>query len=191
VKRRTEIVHDFAIDKPTAARETGFDSAIHRIATRQATGYRMRRKILEWTLWLSITAFLGVISLEAAAFLVPRSQSSLALGHRFFAVLRPGWIDLASGLNTTHGLPVPAIVNPRNIVWPKVTRSGSVNLPGVSLTFCLFQHGPAVWSMRVSLLVPLVLSLFMIAIVFYRLKRLHGRSAPRQRAVASSPASPP
>ena len=90
----------------------------------------MRRRILEWTLWLSITAFLGVISLEAASFLVPRSESFIAVGSRFFALLRPGWIDLASGLDSNPGYPAPMVVNPRNIIAPKLTRSGSIDLPG-------------------------------------------------------------
>jgi hypothetical protein len=147
---------------------------------------RMRRRILEWLLWLSITAFLGVVSLEAASFLIPRSESFLAVGNRFYALLRPGWIDMASGLDSSSGVPAPAIVNPRNFIAPPVTRSSSVNLPGFSLTFCLFKSIPAMWSARISLFVPLALSLFMIAIVFYRLKRLQSReTAP---APANTPA---
>jgi hypothetical protein len=140
----------------------------------------MRRRILEWALWLSITALLGVISLAAASLLVPRSQSFLAVGSRCFALLRPGWLDFASDLDATPEAPAPLIVNPRNIIAPKVTRSGSVNLPGLSMTYCLFGNNPAMWSMRISLFVPLVISLFMIVIVFYRLKRL-------ERTVAASP----
>ena len=132
----------------------------------------VRRRLLEWALWLSITAVLGVISLAAASFLVPRSQSFVAIGNRFFALLRPGWIDIASDLDATPEAPAPLIVNPRNIIAPKVTRSGSVNLPGFSLTFCLFANSPPMWSMRISLFVPLVASLFMMAIVFYRAKQL-------------------
>jgi hypothetical protein len=145
----------------------------------------MRRRILEWTLWLSVTAFLGVISLEAASFLIPRSESFLAVGSRFYALLRPGWIDLASGLDSNPGYPTPMVVNPRNIIAPKVTRSGSINLPGFSLTFCLFRLNPAIWSARISLLVPLVLSLFMIAIVFYRLKRLQDRAVVSPTAIVT------
>jgi hypothetical protein len=138
----------------------------------------MRRRILEWTLWLSITAFLGVISLEAASVLIPRSESFVAVGSHFFALLRPGSIDLASDLDSNLGDPTPMVVNPRNIIAPKPIRSGSIELPGFSLTFCLFARNPAMWSAKLSLLVPLVLSLFMIAIVFYRLKRLRDREVP-------------
>jgi hypothetical protein len=138
--------------------------------------------MLEWALWLSITAVLGVISLAVASLLVPRSQSFLAVGSRFFALLRPGSIDVASNLDATPEAPAPLIVNPRNIIAPKVTRSGSVNLPGFSLTFCLFGNNPAMWSMRISLFVPLVTSLLMTAVVFYRLKRL-------ERTVAASPST--
>ena len=125
------------------------------------------------------------ISLEAASFLIPRSESFLAVGSRFYALLRPGWIDLASGLDSNPGYPTPMVVNPRNIIAPKVTRSGSINLPGFSLTFCLFGRNPAIWSARISLLVPLVLSLFMIAIVFYRLKRLQDRAAPSPTSIVT------
>jgi hypothetical protein len=142
----------------------------------------LRRRILEWALWLSIAVFLGVISLAAASLFVPRSQSFLAVGSRLFALLRPGWIDAASDLDAAPDAPAPLIVNPRNIIAPKVTRSGSVNLPGFSLTFCLFQSNPAMWSMRISLLVPLILLLFMIAIVYYRLKRLQSRMPPSTAA---------
>ena len=146
----------------------------------------MRRRILEWALWLSITAFLGVISLEAASFLIPRSESFLAVGSRFYALLRPGWIDLASGLDSNPGYPTPLVANPRNFIAPKVTRSGSINLPGFSLTFCLFERIPAIWSANLSLLVPLVLSLFMIAILFYRLKRLQDRATASPAATVPS-----
>jgi hypothetical protein len=142
----------------------------------------VRRRILEWTLWLSIVALLGVISLAAASLFVPRSQSFLAVGSRFFALLRPGGIDIASDLDATPEAPAPLIVNPRNIIAPKVTRSGSVSLPGFALTFCLFRNNPAMWSMRISLFVPLILSLFMIAIVFYRLKRLERQAAASSTA---------
>jgi hypothetical protein len=135
----------------------------------------LRRRTLEWALWLSIAAFLGVISLAAASLFVPHSQSFLAVGSRFFALLRPGWIDMASHLGENPAAPAPFVVNPRNIVAPKVTRSGSVSLPGFSLTFCLFRNNPAMWSMRISLFLPLILSLLMIAIVFYRLKRRESR----------------
>jgi hypothetical protein len=139
---------------------------------------RIRLRILEWLFWLSLTAFLGAVSLLAASFLITHSESFLSVGHRFYAFLRPGWIDLASDLDSDSGSPAPEIVNPRNIVLPPVKRSGSVNLPGFSLTFCLFHTNPAVWSARISLFVPLVLSLFGVAIVFYRLTRLKNREKP-------------
>jgi hypothetical protein len=147
----------------------------------------MRRRILEWSLWLSIAAFLAVLSLESASFLIPRSESFLAVGNRVFALLRPGWIDLASDLDSSSASPAPQIVNPRNIIAPPVTRSGSVNLPGFSLTFCLFRKNPANWSARISLFVPLVVSLFMIAILFYRLKRVQVRKPAGVPATAGSP----
>ncbi len=139
---------------------------------------RIRLRILEWLFWLSLTAFLGAVSLLAASFLIPRTESFLSVGHGFYAFLRPGWIDLASDLDSNSGNPAPEIVNPRNIVAPPVKRSGSVNLPGFSLTFCLFHTVSAVWSARVSLFVPLVLSLFLAAIVLYRLTRLKNREKP-------------
>ena len=147
----------------------------------------MRRRILEWTLWLSITAFLGVISLEAASFLDPPFRE-LRRGRN--PVLTP-FFDRAgstwpAGWTPILAIPTPMIVNPRNIVAPKATRSGSVNLPGFSLTFCLFRSNPAIWSARISLFVPLVLSLFTIAIVFYRLKRLQSRTAPSSTAIVTS-----
>ena len=146
----------------------------------------IRRRILEWALWLSITAFLGVVSLAAASLFVPRSQSFLAVGNRFFALLRPGWIDVASDLDTKSDAPAPLAVNPRNIVAPKVTRSGSVNLPGFSLTFCLFANNAPMWSTRISLFVPLALSVFLTGIVYYRLKRLERHVAAMSTPTAST-----
>ena len=146
----------------------------------------MRRWILKWALWLSMTAVLGAISLEAASFLVPRAESFLAIGQHFYALLRPGWIDLSSGLDSQARYPAPMTVIPRNIIAPKVVRSGSVNLPGFSLTFCLFRNAPAMWSAKVSLFVPLVLSLFAFAIVFHRLKRLQGRDKASLASATSS-----
>jgi hypothetical protein len=84
----------------------------------------LRRRILEWALWLSITACLCVISLEAASFLVPRSQSFLAVGStgagsRIYALLRPGGIDMGSELDGHSDHPAPEIVNPRQIIAPR------------------------------------------------------------------------
>lgn len=151
----------------------------------------MRRRILEWTLWLCITGFLGVISLAAAAFLVPRSESFITVGSGVHALLRPGWIDMGSTLDASSKYPAPAIVNP-NIIAPKVIRGGSVNLPGFYLRFCLFQRSPAEWSLRISLFVPLVISLFLIAIAFYRLKRLErtGLTSTPTIACANAEARP-
>ena len=118
----------------------------------------MRRRILEWSLWLSIIAFLGVVSLEAASCVIPRSESFLRLGNRLFAFLRPGWLDLASSLDSSSGLPAPGSVDPRNIIYPPVTRSGSFNLPGFSLTFSFLRNSSAIWSARISLFVPLALA---------------------------------
>ncbi len=81
----------------------------------------VRRRILEWLLWLSITALLGVVSLEAASFFIPHSESFLSVGRRFYAFLRPGWIDLSSDLDSASGTPAPASVNPRNIIAPPVS----------------------------------------------------------------------
>jgi hypothetical protein len=139
---------------------------------------RIRLRILEWTFWLALTAFLGAVSLLAASFLIPRSESFLSVGRSFYAFLRPAWIDLASDLDSDSGSPAPEIVNPRNIVQPPVKRSSSVNLPGFSLTFCLFHTIPALWSARISLFVPVVLSLFSVAFVYYRLTRLKSREKP-------------
>jgi hypothetical protein len=137
----------------------------------------IRRRMLEWLLWLSITALLGVVSLEAASFFIPRSESYLSVGTGFYAFLRPSWIDLASDLDSAAGNPAPLQVYPRNVIAPPVRRSGSVDLPGFSLSFCLFRGNPAMWSARISLLVPFVLSCFMIATVYYRLTRLKLRKA--------------
>ena len=137
----------------------------------------VRRRILEWLLWLSITALLGVVSLEAASLFIPRSESFVSIGGRFYAFLRPGWLDVASDLDSASSFPAPAVVNPRNIIAPPVRRSGTIALPGLSLSFCLFRGNSAVWSAKISLLVPLVLSSFMIAIVYYRLTRLKMRKA--------------
>jgi hypothetical protein len=141
---------------------------------------KVRRRILEWTLWLSIAAFLGVISLAAASLFVPRSQAFFAVGEigpgsRAYAVLRPGRIDMGSDLDKASDGPAPEIVNPRNISARRVRRSTSVQLPGFSLIFCLFHDGPAVWSLRMSLLLPLVLSGFVVVIAFYRLNLLQLR----------------
>jgi hypothetical protein len=134
---------------------------------------KMRRRILECSLWLTIAAFLGVLSLEAASLLIPRSESSLEAGGRLFVILRPGCIDLAGNLDSSAARTATGIAYRRNIIEPPARRSSSVDLPGFSLTFCLFRNNnPAIWSARISLFVPLVFSVFMIAIVFYRLKRL-------------------
>ena len=145
----------------------------------------MRRRILEWALWIFITSLLGVVSLAAASLLVPRSQSFLAVGNSFFALLTPGWLDLGSNFDATPDAPAPLTVNPRNIIAPKVTRSGSVKLPGFTFVFCLFANSPAMWSMRISLFVPLVATAITIGLVFYRLKRVQ----PQKVASADAPSS--
>jgi hypothetical protein len=145
---------------------------------------KLRRRILEWTFWLSIVAFFGVISLEAASYLVSRSERFIAVGGhyslrtRVYALLRPGWIDLANDLDSTSAQPGPMILIPRNIVFPPVWHRGSVTVPGFKFSFCLLQRGAgALWSASCSLLVPLAVFGFMALISFHRLKRLQNRAA--------------
>jgi len=137
----------------------------------------MRRAIGVWGFWFSNLLLLTLLTLWAASYFIDRSQSCIALGYRCFALLRNGRIDLASDLDTNSGGPEPLVVNPRSIIFPRVVRSGGVTVPGFELHFCSLDGGNALWSLKMSLLIPLAVSLFCVALLFQRLRRRRVRVA--------------
>lgn len=145
------------------------------------TKYSIKRAICVWALWLSVLLCFALPALWVTSYFIDRSESCLAIGHRFFAILRDGRIELSSDLNTDSGYPRPAVINPRLIIAPKVIQSESVNLPGFELHICCLAGGTWLWSLSLSPLIPIVISAGSAALLFHRLRRSHPRGAAVRR----------
>jgi len=122
-----------------------------------------------WALWLSILVSLALPTLWVTSYFIGRSENCLAVGNNFFASVRDGWIELASQVDSNSGYPQPGRVNTRMIILPKgaVMRSGNVDIPGFELHFCTWAGGGVIWSLRVSFLIPVVLSGLCTVLLFH------------------------
>lgn len=75
----------------------------------------------------------------------------------------------------------PYVVNPRTHIAPPIRRIGHVTIPRLDFQFCQFAGGDVIWSIRSSLLYPIVLLLLVAVLLGRRLKR------PRRETEAEGP----
>jgi len=135
----------------------------------------MRWTVRVWEFWFSILLLLTVATLWLTSYLIDRSPSFIAIGHRCFAFLRNGRIDLASDLDTSSRYPQPAVLDPSRIAASRFPRSGSIMLPGFDLRLRSLASGYLIWSLSLSLLIPIGVSALSVAYLFHRLRRRPGR----------------
>jgi hypothetical protein len=142
-------------------------------------GCVMRRIFLEWGLILSLGMLLVVVTVWVVSLCGGREQNRLeipttrVLGDRFYVVVGRSTVQLFSTLATDRsGNIVPRIVDVRTNL-ERHRRFGRFRIPGFEWDYCQFaRDGHVVWSLRLSLLYPLLVSLVCAVFFRLRLKRL-------------------
>jgi hypothetical protein len=143
----------------------------------------MKRMILEWGLILSAGIFLALATLWVASVTTIQVPShvtvstSRSAGNDLHVLVESGNVWFCDQVHwDDSGNAQPLIVDLRTHVAPKVRKIGHCTIPGFDLQYCHFApDGYVVWSLKLSLLFPITLSLLAASLSCYRLKRLRGR----------------
>lgn len=145
----------------------------------------MKRAVLEWGWVLSVGMALGLSTLWVVSRFLDRSSyhlrisTSQSAGGDLHLLVREGDLALCDQFDVdASGNVRPLIVDPRSLVASDILRGdrfGRFTIPGLDLRYYrLAPSGYLIWSLRLSLLVPIVLFLSGAALFRHRLKRLHG-----------------
>lgn len=145
----------------------------------------MKRTILEWGLILSIGMALGLSTLWVVSRFFDRSSyhlrisTSRSVGDDLHLLVGEGDLSLCDQFDVdASGNVRPLIVDPRTLITSDILRGdrfGHFTIPGLDLRY--YRFGPSgylIWSLRLSMLVPIVLSLSGAALFRFRMKRLRG-----------------
>jgi hypothetical protein len=140
----------------------------------------MKRVILEWGFILSAGVFLALLTLWGVSFGVGRSSYHFNVSNPrssrddLHILVGRGTLSFCDQVDFDASSNIqPWVVDRRTHVAPKIRRMGQCTLPGFDLRYCQFApDGYVVWSLRLSLLIPVVLSLLGAAL-FYRRRNGH------------------
>jgi hypothetical protein len=147
----------------------------------------MKRKILEWSVILSGGVFLALLALWTISVTtskgldhvtVPTSRSA---GDDLHLLIQSGNLWFCDQVDwDASGNARADIIDPRTHIAPKIRKIGRHAGLGFDLQYCVFApDGYVVWSLKLSLLFPITLSLLAAALFRFRLKRLRGRVGQR------------
>jgi hypothetical protein len=154
---------------------------------------RRRRIALEWSLILTVGVVLALSTLWGSSYFIDdtliylripyprdvRYDLHFSLGDGEICLFDQAQIGRAGNL-------VPYVVNPRPNIGPPIRRVGRVTIPGFDFHYCQFApDGYIIWSIRLSLLYPIMVLLLVAVVLGCRLKR--GR--PGMEAEGSSTAA--
>ena len=143
----------------------------------------MRRSLIEWLFIAAVGFFLAMVALLAISSQPSWSASPFDLtqhggGRSVYVLIREGRASLSNQIDfDAAGSAKPSVVNPRTVVFPKVTANHQFSMPGLAFQFCQFALGPLVWSLEFSLAIPAVLSLIAAVLLLRRLRRGRPRDA--------------
>jgi hypothetical protein len=150
----------------------------------------MKRTILEWGLILSIGMTLALSTLWVVSNFFVRSSYHLRLpasktvGDHLNLLVGEGDLSLCDQFDVdSSGNVRPLIVDPRRSVASDILRGdrfGQFTIPGLDLRYYWSApSGHLIWSLRLSLLYSIVLSVLGVALFRFRLKRLRDRTTQR------------
>ncbi|HEV3263763.1 MAG TPA: hypothetical protein VG013_43410 [Gemmataceae bacterium] len=151
----------------------------------------MKRIILEWGVILAVGSALALSTLWVVSRFFDRSSyhlritTSKSVADDLHLLVGEGDLALCDQFDVdTSGTVRPLIVNHRDVVASNIPggdRFGQFTIPGLDLRYCrIAPTDYLIWSLRVTMLFPIVLSLLGAALFRYRLKRR--RACIRQRA---------
>ncbi|WP_435016385.1 hypothetical protein TA3x_003951 [Tundrisphaera sp. TA3] len=146
----------------------------------------MRRVFLEWALIFAVGMTLSLTSLWAVSRFFDRRiyhlriQTSPSLGDHFYVIVGGGDLSLCDDFDSdASGNIRPYIVDPRRMIASDILRgdrAGQFTVPGIDLHYYrLMPAGSVIWSLRLSLLWPSLISLSGAFVLHSRLKRLQSR----------------
>ena len=140
---------------------------------------RRRRIALEWGLIVTVGVVLVLSTLWGSFYFIDdtliylripyppdvRYDLHFSLGGGDICLFDQAEIGRAGNL-------VPYVVNPRPNIGPPIRRVGRVTIPGFDFHYCQFApDGYIIWSIRLSLLYPIMVLLLVAAVLGCRLKR--------------------
>lgn len=95
-------------------------------------------------------------------------------------LIRAGGITLFNGFDVDSGGAIqPRVVDPRTHVSPRIMGIGRCQFPGFDLRYCRFVLGYVVWSLDMSLLIPMAVSLLGL-VIFRRWQKPSATTGPNQ-----------
>ncbi len=137
----------------------------------------MRRSLIEWLFFSAAGFFLATVSLLAVSChpswpASPLEPAQDLWGGRVYVLIRDGRASLFNQIDfNSPGSPKPLVINPRTVVFPKVTANHRFSIPGLAFHSCRFATGTSVWSLDFSLAIPAALSLIVAVLLIRRLRR--------------------
>ncbi len=142
---------------------------------------RRRRIALEWSLILAVGSMLALAATWAGSYFIDgsliylRIPSPRDVQFDLHFSLRGGDVCLFNQAEFDRaGNLSPYVVNPRMHIEPPIRRIGHVTIPGLDFQYCQFAPDDyVVWSIRLSLLYPIVVLLLVAVLLGRRLKRRH------------------
>jgi hypothetical protein len=136
---------------------------------------RRRRIALEWGLILTVGVVLALSTLWGSSYFIDDTLIYLPIPypHGLHFTLGGGDICLFDQAEIGRGGNLaPYVVNPRTHIAPPIRRVGRVTIPGFDFHYCQFApDGYIIWSIRLSLLYPIMVLLLVAVVLGCRLKR--------------------
>jgi hypothetical protein len=136
---------------------------------------RRRRTALEWGLILMMGVVLAVATLWGSSYFIDDTLIYLGIPyfHGLHFTLGGGDICLFDQTEIGRGGNLaPYVVNPRTHIAPPIRRIGRFTIPGFDFNYCQFApDGYITWSIRSSLLYPIMVLLLVAVVLGCRLKR--------------------
>jgi hypothetical protein len=140
---------------------------------------RRRRLALEWGLILTVGVVLALSTLWGSSYFIDDTLIYLRIPYPndLHFTLGGGDVCLFDQAEIGRGGNLaPYVVNPRTHIAPPIRRVGRVTIPGFDFHYCQFAPGGyIVWSIRLSLLYPIMVLLLVGVMLGCRVKRRRRR----------------
>jgi hypothetical protein len=130
---------------------------------------------LEWGLILTVGVVVALSTLWGSSYFIDDTLIYLRIPYHHDLHFAVGGGDLClfdQAEIDRGGNLAPYVVNPRTHIAPPIRRIGRVTIPGFDFHYCQFApYGYIIWSIRLSLLYPIMVLLLVAAVLGCRLKQ--------------------
>ena len=137
----------------------------------------MRRSFFEWLTLSAAGLCLGTVVVLAASFLPSWPASPIKVaddlkGRNVYLLIRSGKASLCNNIDfDSPDSPKASIIDPRSMIFPKVSSNHQFSIPGFSYQFLWLSTGTSIWSLQFTLAIPAVLWLIATAVLFRQLRQ--------------------